>query len=254
MDNPIKTIRKQRGLTLADVAQHVGVGPSQVSKWETGDVDIPSSKIIKLAEVLGVSVGHLLGVENAEPSNAQWRESLGVKPWPAPWPKADKPSPRSGSDELSTTEPIRRDFPIYGTALGGALEIEGQPIEQTTLNRAEVIHYIRRPAILLNNNEAYGLYVAGSSMEPRYFDGEFIPVDPKGRVKAGEDVVVYLRTKDQHDDDGEHARAALVKRLLRRASTYIELEQYSPAKVFRVEIEEVLRIDRIIPVGELLGA
>lgn len=84
-------------------------------------------------------------------------------------------------------------------------------------------------------------------------DGEVILVDPKGRVKPGEDVVVYLRPTNPEDDDGEAARAVLVKRLIRRTAAYFELEQYSPAKVFRIETEEVLRVDRVIPWSELLS-
>lgn len=155
--------------------------------------------------------------------------------------------------EGASAERMREDLPIYGTALGAARQVDGEAVEQTTLNRAEVVMYAKRPVLLNGRAEAYGLFVSGSSMEPRHLDGETILVDPKGRVKNGEDVVVYLRPENPEEDDGEAARAVLVKRLVRRTSGYVELEQYSPALVFRIEMTAVVRIDRVIPWSELLG-
>lgn len=154
--------------------------------------------------------------------------------------------------EGASEERMREDLPVYGTALGAARKVDGEAIEQTTLNRAEIISYAKRPVLLNGNASAYGLYVSGSSMEPRHDDGAVILVDPKGRLRNGEDVVVYLRPTNPEDDDGEAARAVLVKRLVRRTSTYIDLEQFTPAKVFRVDMSEVVRIDRVIPWSELI--
>src|SRR3546814_3532162 len=89
-----------------------------------------------------------------------------------------------------------------GSALGAAREIDGEAIEQTTLNRAEIVQYAKRPVLLESNATAYGLYVSGSSMEPRHLDGDMILIDPKGRVRGGDDVVVYLRPLHPEDDDG----------------------------------------------------
>lgn len=153
--------------------------------------------------------------------------------------------------EGASAERMRDDLPVYGTALGAARKVDGEAVEQVTLNTGTVDFYVKRPVLLNEKPEAYGLIVAGVSMEPRHRDGETIVVDPKGRVKGGDDVVVYLRPKGD-DDDGARARAVLVKRLVRRTSGYIELEQYTPAITFRVEAEEVLRIDRVVPWSELL--
>lgn len=155
--------------------------------------------------------------------------------------------------EGASEERMRDNLPIYGTAIGTVKEIEGEAIEQTTLNTGEVVGYAKRPVILNGNASAYGLWIKGSSMEPRHMEGETILVDPKGKLSNGEDVVVYLRPINPDDDDGETARAVMVKRLVRRSSTYIELEQFSPAKVFRVDMVEVVRVDRVIPWSELVA-
>lgn len=156
--------------------------------------------------------------------------------------------------EGASTVELPRDVPIFGTALGAPLEFSGLAIEQTMLNSGDVIGYLKRPAVLNGHLSAYGLYVQGSSMAPRFEDGDTIFVTDSRKsqpARIGDDVVVYLRDGDQ--DDGESASAALVKRLVRRTATYIELEQFTPATTFRIDADRVLRIDRVIPWGELLA-
>jgi hypothetical protein len=148
---------------------------------------------------------------------------------------------------------MRPNLPVYGTALGSERKVDGEAVEQTTLNRSEVVMYVKRPTLLNERTEAYGLVVSGSSMEPRHMDGEMIVVDPRGQVRPTEDVVVYLRPHDPEEDNGEAARAVLVKRLVRRTASYIELEQYTPAIRFQVRTDEIVRIDRVIPWSELLS-
>src|SRR4051812_39135888 len=50
--------------------------------------------------------------------------------------------------EGSSADRMQRDLPIYGTALGADEIVDGEAIEQTTLNHAEVVEYKRRPPIL----------------------------------------------------------------------------------------------------------
>lgn len=167
----------------------------------------------------------------------------------------DKPEPNAIPFKMegASEERMRDNLPIYGTAIGTVKEIKGEAIEQTTLNTGEIVQYAKRPVILNGNAAAYGLYVTGSSMEPRHMEGEIVLIDPKGRLKNGDDVVVYLRPENADDDDGQAARAVMVKRLVRRSSSYVELEQFNPAKVFRVDMDEVVRVDRVIPWSELIG-
>lgn len=148
--------------------------------------------------------------------------------------------------------PLAQDLPIYGTCLGAERKVDGDAVEQTTLNTGEVVEYAKRPPILQGNRAAYGLFVSGSSMEPRYYDGETILVDPKARLRAGDFVVVYLRPLNPDDDDGEAARAVLVKRLVRRSASEVELHQFTPERSFSIPMSEVVRIDRVIPWSELL--
>lgn len=254
MKNNIKAIRLQRGITQAILAKQTGVGIPQVSKWENGLVDIPTSRLAEIAAALGVQPGVLLDEEYVDVYglSVQRKSSLSARN-SAPSAEQIQSNALPVRFEGASEERLQENLPIYGSALGASKVVEGEAIEQTTLNTADVVQYAKRPTILNGNASAYGLYVAGSSMEPRHMDGDLILVDPKGRVRGGEDVVVYLRSANPEDDDGNASRAVLVKRLLRRTSTYVELEQFLPAKVFRIEMSDIVRIDRVIPWQELIG-
>lgn len=57
----IKTIRKQKGLSQEELAIRLNVVRQTISKWEKG-ISVPDSDmLIRLAEILEVNVGDLLG-------------------------------------------------------------------------------------------------------------------------------------------------------------------------------------------------
>lgn len=61
----IKTLRKEKNLTLEQVGDYVGVGKSTVRKWETGFIEnMRRDKIAKLAKCFGVSPSYLMGWDN----------------------------------------------------------------------------------------------------------------------------------------------------------------------------------------------
>lgn len=154
--------------------------------------------------------------------------------------------------EGASEERMQNDLPVYGTALGAAKVVEGEAVEQTMLNQGEVIEYVKRPTILNGNARAYGLYVQGSSMYPVHQDGALILAERDRPLRVGEDVVVYLRHRNE-EDDGDRARAVLVKRLVRRTGQYVELEQFSPPITFRIDMADVVKIDRVLTLSDLLG-
>lgn len=167
---------------------------------------------------------------------------------PAREPAAPPAEPR-----IPGREEMPRDIPVYGTALGGDQtfwsEHDGEvAVEQTDLNTGEVIDYFRRPPALRERRDVYMLYTAGSSMAPAYDEGSPIPVDPKRPPVVGNYVVVYLR-----DRTDEFAAGVLIKRLVKRASDHIELEQFNPPAVFRLEAKKYMAVHRVMPWEEVLG-
>ena len=59
----IKRFRKSRGISQEEIAVKLGVVRQTVSKWENG-LSVPDTDVlIHMAELLGVSVSQLLGIE-----------------------------------------------------------------------------------------------------------------------------------------------------------------------------------------------
>ena len=64
MAKRIKNLRQEKGLTLEQVADVVGVGKSTVRKWETGMIaNMRRDKIADLAKALGTTPAYLMGWE-----------------------------------------------------------------------------------------------------------------------------------------------------------------------------------------------
>ena len=66
--NTLQTLREQAGFSQRELARQLDVHPSNIAFWE-GDEKKPSSHVLlKLADLLGVSVEEILG---AEPRKSQ---------------------------------------------------------------------------------------------------------------------------------------------------------------------------------------
>lgn len=60
----IKTRRNEMGLSLREAAARLGYNDhTTLSRIEAGKVDLPQSRIVKFAEVLGVTPGYIMGWE-----------------------------------------------------------------------------------------------------------------------------------------------------------------------------------------------
>lgn len=85
MAQRIKKLRQEKGLTLEQVADVVGVGKSTVRKWETGMIaNMRRDKIADLAKALGTTPAYLMGWEEepvekeSSPSEMQLTEGEAV--------------------------------------------------------------------------------------------------------------------------------------------------------------------------------
>ena len=96
MAQRIKALRQEKGLTLEQVAEVVGVGKSTVRKWETGMIaNMKRDKIAALANALGTTPAFLMGwkepiEEKLSPSEETLTE--GEKEWLALYRKVPESS------------------------------------------------------------------------------------------------------------------------------------------------------------------
>lgn len=234
-------MKKRTGMSLDAIAQAAGYkGRSSVQNFFTSNYDKPLDTDVatKLAAALegkgkpAIDRGEIFALTGVFESNATVLKF-------------------EGASDVT----LRRDLPIYGTSLGAPQEFDGKAIEQTMLNSGNVIEYYARPTVLNGQKFAYGLYVQGSSMAPRFEEGEAIFASDSRYTRPpriGDDVIVYILDPEEHDD-GERACAVLVKRLVRRTADYVELQQFNPPEIFKISNNVIRRIDRVYPWGELLS-
>ena len=57
----IRDLREDRDLTQKQIAQFLGMSQTGYSKYETGENDIPTAVLIKLADFYKTSIDYLLG-------------------------------------------------------------------------------------------------------------------------------------------------------------------------------------------------
>jgi hypothetical protein len=240
--NPVDVAEDDKLLIQALVA-YTGVSASVLAR-EAGLT--PST----LTRPLHQPVKHRLSTPTLEKLREKWPNFPGWNPQPAD----DLIPATNGAPfqmEGAGTQRMHRDVPVYGTALGADEIVDGEAIEQTTLNRVDVVEYKRRPTILDGRADVYGLTIQGSSMSPVFQDGRTVFVESRKRPAIGDDAVIYLRAP--HEIDGETIERVLIKRVVRKTASYVELEQFSPAKTFRIEMERVYRMDRVLTLDDLIG-
>jgi phage repressor protein C with HTH and peptisase S24 domain len=145
-------------------------------------------------------------------------------------PKQEARQNVHGSDAL---DPL----PILGVAEGGPdglLEWNG-----------EVIGQIPRPPYLVGARNAYALYVMGTSMVPRYHQGELIHVHPGKPVTPGCFVVAQIQR-----DNASPTPAALVKQFVKQDERQLILHQLNPAKDLKITSDQVRTVHRIVGSSE----
>lgn len=159
---------------------------------------------------------------------------------------ADIPdTPRTASKtEAAPTLPARASMPadieVLGTAAGsllsGAFQIEG------------VIDYVRRPPALAGARDIYALYIEGSSMEPRYFPGDLVYVNPHKPPRIGDVVIV------QEVNGDPNVITASIGVLHKRGNGAVVLAKYNPPdSQFTIAGDRVAAIHRVLTTNELFG-
>jgi len=132
-----------------------------------------------------------------------------------------------------------RDLPVRGVAAAGT--------DALFITNGEPHDWLLRPAVLFGVNEAYAVIAAGTSMEPRYFDGEVVFVHPGRRVGPGPHTFVVVQFYPQ--EEGE-APKAIIKKYERLTGVELILSQYNPPQELRFPVETVKSIHLIVNPGD----
>lgn len=62
MENRLKKLRMEKKLTQTQMSEILHISQTGYSKYETGENDIPTQMLIKIAKYFGISVDYLLGL------------------------------------------------------------------------------------------------------------------------------------------------------------------------------------------------
>ena len=216
----LKELREQAGLTMRTVSDALGWSLTRYQHYEDRYKRrfLPFELARALEDIFvpnGVDAGAVLqlaGIEPGQPVTVR-REAGQQRPL----------SLNAASGQ--------RDLPVIGAVKGGS--------DGFYFNEGEPKEFVERPANLKGVFNAFALYVDGDSMEPRYFAGELLYVNPNRPITKGCFVAVEL-------EDGQ----GLIKQFLRRSDDEIILYQFNPTREIRLQPRQVKRIYRITGSGE----
>jgi SOS-response transcriptional repressor LexA len=136
-------------------------------------------------------------------------------------------------------------LPLLATALAGNWGDPESRIELLEIESGHSIERLPRPPSLAADAEAYAITVVGDSMWPRFRPGRRIAVSPRSPIAVGDDVLIILAERSSAGN-----RFVLLKELVRRTSTHIELRQFNPDSTVSVSGAEVETIHKVV--GELI--
>lgn len=230
----LRTLRRSKG----SLAQALGIDPARVSEIIGGRRNVQVSELPVMADFLGMTTEDLVG---RLVSRRQARHAESV-PGPSGGALAEAPPAGGGfvarPIELPSRSQQLRDLPVYGSAMGGAdgsFEMNGQ-----------VMDYAERPPSLAGARNAYGIYVQGDSMSPRFEAGWLVTVNPSRPVRKGDNVVVQIRAADEHAPP-----LAYLKVFEARTPTRLIVSQFNPKRELEWPVADVVSLHRVVGVAEL---
>lgn len=223
----IKALVDWAGGVASRVANAIGVSPSTINRHYNGTAttklgrDTVAKLRARYPDFPGWDDGnHSVRSEVAGFGERPFDEKFGVRELPA--------------------------IPVLGSAIAMHSFDPDRDIELTELSANEVLGQVARPASLARDGEAYAVTVVGDSMWPRFRPGRRVIVSPKAPVSIGDDVIVQLRGTEGEGEHRDRVTLVLIKELVKRNSSFVELRQFNPDTTFKVEAERVARIHKVV--------
>lgn len=170
----IKTRRKEKNMTMKELAEKVGVSEGTISRWESGEIkNMKRKAVAALSTALDVPPSVLMG----------WDES------------GSPAAPQDASAPLSSDRRKIARIPVLGRVAAGI------PIEAIENIEDYEERYI---SVLEDPHDYFALRIVGHSMEPRIWDGDVVIAKKMADVDSGSVAVVFV--------DGEDATVKQIKK------------------------------------------
>ena len=116
------------------------------------------------------------------------------------------------------------------------------------LDDSKVIDMVRRPPGLAWAPNVYGIYMVGDSMLDRFSHGELIYVHPDRPSRPGDYVIIQIAAAN--DDD---PAPVYVRRLVAQDGNVVVVEQTNPRQRMEINVEDIVKLHRILTTNELFG-
>lgn len=126
-------------------------------------------------------------------------------------------------------------IPVLGQAVGGN--------DGRFVFNGETMAEVFAPSPLWGVRNAYAVYVSGDSMEPRYFAGETVYINPHMPARQGDFVVVQVV------EDPEEPPAGYIKQFVAMSGDKLRCRQFNPAKDIQYNRARVLSVHKIVGSG-----
>ncbi|MEZ5792509.1 MAG: S24 family peptidase [Nitratireductor sp.] len=212
-----------------EFAARIGFPDSTLANYVRGDRE-PSASFLKLLDAAGYDANWVLTGRPSSPAGFS-EEQAGFGPLPPGAVPLGPPADGSGSQV-----PVPQ-VPVYGTAAGSASGAMAVSQDHDA--------WVARPPGLQHSANAYALTVIGSSMEPRYFPGDLIFVDPARPVFPGDFIVI--QTGDGSGFD------AWLKQLVRFEEAGLVAAQLVDGGLRTFSRDEVRAVHKVLSTAELMG-
>jgi phage repressor protein C with HTH and peptisase S24 domain len=227
--NTIRLLRESLGMTQVRLAELAATSQPQIRRLEAGERQLSKEWAERLAPHLGISASELMFGRHPD---APSLPSTGDPSTPTGLPES---VPATNARLGGSLPDSRVSIPVFGQAVGG---LDGE----FAMN-GDRLEDVFAPPSLSAVAGAYAVYVCGESMEPRYFDGEIVFVNPTKRPRRGDFVIAQI----QADEHGP--KLAYVKRFVRWNAQELVLSQYNPAKEMRFAADQVVSVHLVVMGG-----
>ncbi len=198
LGDTLRELRRSRGLTLAGLAERVGVTPGYLSMIENRRVDNPPSMkvVVRLEAVLGVTDASLCRAAQWERTPGPIREELErsrratMPPENSPESCQDRSMPTSGGEatvRVPLINKVAAGYPTGFTDLGYPARVGDDVVVvpgYTGLHGG-------------NDPDAFAATVCGGSMLPDYREGDIVVFSPLADVTDGSDC--FARLEPDHE-------------------------------------------------------
>lgn len=216
-------LRTGKGWMQKYVADMIGTKDRYYGKFERAERPVSRKFALRLGKLYGVPADRFL----REPGETVASERV-TGPTDALIPEHHVVNRKKGP-AATRDDPL----PVLGGSMASSAEYP------YALNDQKVTEYKERPAKLAGVVDAFALYMIGSTMEPRYYQGELLYIHPHLPAQPNDFVLVRFV-------DGR----GTVKQYIGRENGHVIVRQFNPAKDYRLAEAEVAALEPIVQAGK----